>query len=79
MAAAGGLRRLAAFLIAGWGGLVWGFVVSTIVLFRATLSINSLAHVWGTRRYETGDDSRNNPLLAVITLGEGGTTIITAS
>ena len=59
------------FLIAGWAGLVWGFVVSTILLFHATLFINSLAHVWGTRRYETGDDSRNNPLLAVITLGEG--------
>jgi stearoyl-CoA desaturase (delta-9 desaturase) len=33
--------------------------------------INSLAHVWGTRRYETGDTSRNNALLALLTLGEG--------
>ncbi len=59
------------FAIAGFSGLVWGFVVSTIVLFHATLLINSLAHIWGSRRYETGDASRNNPLLALITLGEG--------
>jgi stearoyl-CoA desaturase (delta-9 desaturase) len=41
------------------------------VLFHATFVINSLAHRWGARRYETGDESRNNPLLALITLGEG--------
>lgn len=51
--------------------LVWGFFVSTIVLFHATVTINSLAHVWGKRRYATRDDSRNNLLLALITLGEG--------
>jgi stearoyl-CoA desaturase (Delta-9 desaturase) len=59
------------FLVADWAGLVWGFVVSTIALFHATLLINSLAHVWGTRRYETADSSRNNALLAIVTLGEG--------
>lgn len=59
------------FAIAGWAGLVWGFVISTVVLFHATLAINSLAHVWGSRRYDTADDSRNNALLAVLTLGEG--------
>jgi stearoyl-CoA desaturase (Delta-9 desaturase) len=59
------------FAIAGWPGLVWGFVLSTVVLFHATLFINSLAHVWGTRPYATSDDSRNNALLAVFTLGEG--------
>jgi stearoyl-CoA desaturase (delta-9 desaturase) len=51
--------------------LVWGFVVSTIVLYHATFTVNSLAHVWGRRRYATRDDSRNNPWLAVITFGEG--------
>ena len=50
---------------------VWGFVISTTVLFHATASINSLAHLFGSRRYETGDDSRNNFWLALITLGEG--------
>jgi stearoyl-CoA desaturase (delta-9 desaturase) len=54
-----------------WQLVVWGFCISTVVLFHATFVINSLAHRWGTRRYETGDDSRNNPLLALITFGEG--------
>ena len=51
--------------------LVWGFFVSTIVLFHATVTINSLAHRFGTRRFATRDDSRNNPLLALLTFGEG--------
>lgn len=51
--------------------LVWGFVISTIVLYHATFTVNSLAHVWGYRRYATRDDSRNNPWLALLTLGEG--------
>jgi stearoyl-CoA desaturase (Delta-9 desaturase) len=55
----------------GWQMLIWGFFVSTILLFHGTVTINSLSHVWGSRRYPTKDDSRNNPFLAVITLGEG--------
>lgn len=55
----------------GWQLLVWGFVISTVVLYHATFSVNSLAHTWGSRRYETRDQSRNNPLLALLTLGEG--------
>jgi stearoyl-CoA desaturase (delta-9 desaturase) len=51
--------------------LVWGFFVSTIVLFHATVTINSLAHRFGTRRFQTRDDSRNNALLALLTFGEG--------
>ncbi|MGA0098217.1 MAG: acyl-CoA desaturase [Steroidobacteraceae bacterium] len=51
--------------------LVWGFFISTVVLYHATYTINSLCHVFGSRRYDTGDDSRNNPWLALITLGEG--------
>ncbi len=54
-----------------WQMLVWGYFISTVVLIHATLTINSLAHVWGRRRYETGDDSRNNFWLALLTLGEG--------
>jgi len=54
-----------------WQMLVWGFFISTTVLFHATSSINSLAHIAGSRRFSTDDDSRNNSLLAVITLGEG--------
>jgi stearoyl-CoA desaturase (Delta-9 desaturase) len=51
--------------------LVWGFFVSTVVLFHATVTINSLAHGFGTRRFDTRDDSRNNLWLALLTLGEG--------
>ena len=51
--------------------LVWGFVISTIVLYHATFMVNSLAHVWGWRRYATRDASRNNPVIALFTLGEG--------
>jgi stearoyl-CoA desaturase (delta-9 desaturase) len=50
---------------------VWGFVLSTTLLFHATASINSLAHLFGQQRYDTGDQSRNNFVLALITLGEG--------
>jgi stearoyl-CoA desaturase (delta-9 desaturase) len=59
------------FLVAGWSGLVVGFLWSTVLLYHATFCINSLAHVCGSRRYVTGDDSRNNWLLAILTLGEG--------
>ncbi|HKV40239.1 MAG TPA: acyl-CoA desaturase [Blastocatellia bacterium] len=59
------------FLAGGWQGLVWGFFVSTTVLYHGTFSINSLSHMFGSRRYATGDDSRNNLLLALITGGEG--------
>lgn len=50
---------------------IWTFFISTTVLLHGTLFINSLAHVWGHRRYETDDDSRNSWLLTLITLGEG--------
>ncbi len=51
--------------------LVWGFSVSTVVLFHATCTINSLAHLFGSRRFATRDNSRNNLWLAFITMGEG--------
>ncbi|MFW5825750.1 MAG: acyl-CoA desaturase [Marinobacter sp.] len=51
--------------------LTWGFFISTVLLFHATVSINSLSHVWGSRRFDTPDDSRNNFWLALITFGEG--------
>ena len=51
--------------------LTVGFFISTVLLFHATVSINSLSHVWGKRRFETSDDSRNNVWLALITMGEG--------
>jgi len=55
----------------GWQMLVWGFFISTVVCYHATYTINSLSHVFGRQRYRTGDTSRNNWFLALITLGEG--------
>lgn len=54
-----------------WQFFVWTFFISTVVLLHGTLFINSVAHVWGRRAYDTDDDSRNSFLLALITLGEG--------
>ena len=51
--------------------LVWGFIISTVVLFHGTSTINSLTHKFGTKRYRTSDESRNSFILALITLGEG--------
>ncbi len=62
---------VALFLIGGPFALVWGFFVSTTLLWHGTFTINSLTHVFGSRRYATTDNSRNNALLAAITLGEG--------
>ena len=62
------------FPVLGTGGfqfVVWGFFISTILLYHATFTINSLAHTWGSRTFETKDDSRNNRFLAVLTMGEG--------
>lgn len=58
-------------LTLGLPGLVIGFFVSTVLLWHSTFLINSLAHVFGSRRYETRDESRNNVWLALLTLGEG--------
>jgi stearoyl-CoA desaturase (delta-9 desaturase) len=65
------VSAVAIFLISGATGLVWGFFVPLVACWHVTFCINSLAHVWGRRRYETSDDSRNNPLLALLTFGEG--------
>jgi stearoyl-CoA desaturase (Delta-9 desaturase) len=71
-AAGWALERAAPGLHTGpWQLVVWGFCVSTTVLFHATSCINSLAHVFGRQRFDTGDDSRNSLALAVLTLGEG--------
>ncbi|MGE4232821.1 MAG: acyl-CoA desaturase [Bacteriovoracia bacterium] len=61
-------------LLLALGGLeafYWGFLLSTVFLLHGTFTINSLSHVWGKRRFNTSDQSRNNFLLALITLGEG--------
>lgn len=59
------------FLAGGAPALLWGFFVSTVLLWHGTFVINSLAHVLGRRRYATDDGSRNSLALALLTLGEG--------
>ncbi len=59
------------YAIGGFAGLVWGFAVSTTLLWHATYSVNSISHIFGRRRYETADTSRNNWLIALLTFGEG--------
>jgi stearoyl-CoA desaturase (delta-9 desaturase) len=59
------------FAIGGWEWLVWGFFVSTTLLWHGTFTINSLTHVWGKPRFPSGDASKNHWLLAILTMGEG--------
>jgi stearoyl-CoA desaturase (delta-9 desaturase) len=59
------------YLVGGWHALVWGLLVSTVLLWHGTFTINSLTHVFGRRRYVTTDNSRNSLWLALITMGEG--------
>jgi stearoyl-CoA desaturase (delta-9 desaturase) len=67
----GVVLAVALFFIGGWHALLWGFFVSTVALWHGTFTINSLSHMWGKRRYTTTDDSKNNPVLAIVTMGEG--------
>jgi len=61
----------AVFFLGGWDAFVYGFLVATVLLYHGTFLINSLTHIWGTRRFPTPDESRNNFVLALVTLGEG--------
>ena len=70
-AVSGVLFAVGCLLAMGWQGLVWGFFISTVLLFHATFAINSLCHIFGRVRYQTTDTSRNSLVLALLTLGEG--------
>lgn len=65
------LLAVGCFLLMRWQGVVWGFFISTVLVYHATFVINSLCHVFGRVRYQTSDGSRNSMMLALITLGEG--------
>jgi stearoyl-CoA desaturase (delta-9 desaturase) len=73
------LLAVALFLAGGMPALLWGFFVSTVLLWHGTFLVNSLNHVWGTRRYATTDTSRNNAFIALFTMGEGWQTTTTTS
>jgi stearoyl-CoA desaturase (delta-9 desaturase) len=62
---------LVCLLIGGWGGLIIGFFLSTVLLWHGTFIVNSLAHVFGRRRFATPDTSRNSLFIALVTGGEG--------
>lgn len=59
------------YALDGWSGVVWGFVVPTVLLYHATFLVNSACHLFGTRRFETTDQSRNCWWAAILTMGEG--------
>ncbi|MDN5203780.1 acyl-CoA desaturase [Fulvivirgaceae bacterium BMA10] len=59
------------FSNAGLSALIIGFFLSTVILYHGTFSINSIMHKFGKKRYDSGDESKNNLILALITLGEG--------
>ena len=61
----------ALYLAGGVPWLVWGFCLPTMTLAHATFAINTINHLFGSRRFETADDSRNNPLTALFAAGEG--------
>jgi stearoyl-CoA desaturase (delta-9 desaturase) len=65
------LLAVALFALGGTHALIWGFFVSTVILYHTTFAINSLTHQFGKRVYPTTDTSRNSWLLALVTAGEG--------
>ncbi|MHB1517001.1 MAG: acyl-CoA desaturase [Acidimicrobiales bacterium] len=65
------LVALGCTVVGGWGGLVVGFFLSTVLLWHATFLVNSMAHLIGRRRFATPDTSRNSMVIALLTGGEG--------
>jgi len=65
------LLGLALFLVGGWPMLMWGIFLRVTVGLHFTWLVNSATHMWGTKRFETTDDSTNNLLIALVTFGEG--------
>jgi stearoyl-CoA desaturase (delta-9 desaturase) len=62
---------VAFFAFGGWPWLLWGAVLPATIGFHVTWMVNSVTHLWGTRRFSTSDDSRNNFWVALVTGGEG--------
>ncbi|MHB0972362.1 MAG: acyl-CoA desaturase [Thermoanaerobaculia bacterium] len=65
------LYAIALTLAFGPVGLVYGYFLSTVLLWHGTFSINSIMHVFGRRVFGTSDDSRNSMIFALVTMGEG--------
>lgn len=67
----GVLAAGACYLIDGWSGLIWGYALSTVLIFQVTFAVNSIGHLWGPQRFATGEGSRNNWLLGFLAMGDG--------
>lgn len=65
------LLAILCYSVGGAAGLVVGFLWATVLSHHATFANNCFAHIFGTQPYDSGDLSRNNWLLALITFGEG--------
>jgi stearoyl-CoA desaturase (delta-9 desaturase) len=61
----------ACFAVGGWGGLVYGYCLSVVLVFQVTFAVNSIGHLIGRQRFETGEGSRNNLVLGYLAMGEG--------
>lgn len=59
------------FWIDGLSGLIYGYCLSTVLIFQITFAVNSIGHRWGPQRYETGEGSRNNWFLGYLAMGDG--------
>jgi stearoyl-CoA desaturase (delta-9 desaturase) len=57
--------------VGGWQFVFYGFFLSTVAVYHVTFCINSVAHMYGKKRYDSNDDSRNNWLLGLLAMGEG--------
>ena len=58
-------------LIDGWRGLLWGGIVRIAIHNHTMFAVNSICHTFGSQPFQTGDESRNNRLIAVLAFGEG--------
>ncbi|MGB7201676.1 MAG: fatty acid desaturase [Pyrinomonadaceae bacterium] len=65
------IAGIALMAIGGWTMVVWAIILRTVMGWHFTWLVNSATHLWGTRRFDTRDDSRNNGLIAAVTFGEG--------
>jgi fatty-acid desaturase len=62
---------LALWAFAGWGVMLWGVFLRVTIGLHATWLVNSATHLWGKRRFDTCEDSRNSWWVALLTFGEG--------
>jgi len=67
----GALLAALCFAVGGWGGLVYGFCLCVVLTFQVTFAVNSIGHLFGRQRFNTGEGSRNNFLLGYIAMGDG--------